>query len=483
MQEAHIKAQLQVLSLDECTEVHERSLNLLAKTGVCVRSERACRILRNAGAEVNDDTCIVRFPRALIEESLRLAPRKFRLGSRRSGWELEMNRGKCFLLADGGAVSVLDWETGNLRPGTFNDWLTATHLIDAMDEIGVYWNMIEGDYSGNSPGDYVSYWRNLLNNCSKHIQDSTDSLEKAKLLIEILQIAFGSRETIRQTHPFSSLLCPTSPLVIDKVYTDAYLEMLGYDIPVAIMPMPLMGATGPASLISNLLIANSELLAMLCLVQAAAPGTPVLYAPIPQALEPHTWRYTGGAVENSLFGAAVTELGRYYGLPVEGSTGGTDQYYPGAQAGYERAINWTLPTLAWPDLLVGPGLFGGSTILCVEQMVMDVEIFRRCVRLHDGVDTGQEQWLEKSIWDAGPGGNFLKQKSTSQAIRAGVWYMSEIGFHNTYETWKAAGKPDVVDEIQEAVTRILKDYQPLPLESQIDRELERMERKMRDSDN
>jgi trimethylamine--corrinoid protein Co-methyltransferase len=477
-----MKTQIEVLSAEERNQIHERSLKLLATTGVRVLSKRGRQILKNAGAEGDIDSDIVRFPRPLIEESLKLAPRKFKLGGRRPGWDLEMNSDECSLLADGGAVSVLEWESGELRPGTFDDWLKATHLIDAIDEIGVYWNMVEGGFNGNSMGDFVSYWRNILNNCSKHIQDSTDSIEKSHLLLEILQIGFGNKRLIRETHPFSYVLCPMSPLVIDEAYTDSYLETIGYDIPVAIMPMPLMGLTGPASMISTLLTANSETLAMLCLVQAAAPGTPVLYAPIPQTIEPHTWRYTGGAVENSLLGAAVIEMGRHYGLPVEGSTGGTDQFYPGAQASYERAINWTLPSIAWPDILVGPGLLGGSTILCFEQMVMDVEIFRRCSILHKGISTADKFWLEESIAETGPGGNFMKQKSTMKAAKEGTWYMSEMGFHETYEKWKAAGRPDILDLIQGVVQDILKAYQPLPLDISTDHELKSLERKVRESD-
>jgi trimethylamine--corrinoid protein Co-methyltransferase len=477
-----MKAHLQVLSIEERTQIHERSLNLLETAGLRVISAPARQILQAAGAEMDRTSEIVQFPRRLVEEALRLAPRQFSLGSRRTGLDLKMNAGDCTLLADGGAVSVLDWETGNLRPGTPDDWLIATHLVDALDEIGIYWNMIEDEIIANTPGDFVAYWRKLLKNCSKHIQDSTDSLKKTKWLLEILQIAFGDRETIRRVHPFSYIVCPMSPLVIDGPYTDAYLETTGYDIPVAIMPMPLMGTTGPASIISNLLLANTEVLAMLCLVQAAAPGTPVIYAPIPQTIEPHTWRYTGGAVENGLFGAAVTEMGRFYGLPVEASTGGTDQYYPGAQASYERAINWTMPSLAWPDILVGPGLLGGSTILCVEQLVLDVEIFRRLTRLSMGVNAAPGKWLEESIRDAGPGGNFLKQRSTAKAIREGVWYLSEVGFHDTYEKWKLAGMPDVVDTLQDTIKGILKDYQPLPLDPDIERELERLECKANESD-
>jgi trimethylamine--corrinoid protein Co-methyltransferase len=477
-----MRAQIQVLSLEERTQIHERSLKLLAETGVRFMSERGRKILGKAGAEVNKDSQMVRIPRALVEESLKLSPRKFKLGGRREDWDLEMNIGECSLLADGGAISVLDWETGEIRPGTFDDWLDATHLVDALDEIGIYWNMVEGGFSTESRAEFVSYYRNLFKNCSKHIQDSVNEPKKARLLLEILEIVFGGKEAIRAKHPFSYLLCPMSPLVIDDLYTNAYLETIGWDIPVAIMPMPLMGATAPASLVSTLLVANTEFLAMLCLVQAAAPGTGVIYAPVPQSIEPYTWRYTGGAVENSIFGAATTEMGRHYGFPVEAATGGTDQFYPGAQSSYERAINWTLPTIAWPDILVGPGLLGGSTILCLEQMVMDVEIFRRCSRLYEGIHTDEDRWLEDAIQKAGPGGDFLKQKSTLKALRDGKFFLSEMGFHDTYEKWKKAGMPDIVDEIQEITRGILKDYQPLSLDFSVDRELERLERHVRESE-
>jgi trimethylamine--corrinoid protein Co-methyltransferase len=477
-----MKAEVQVLSAAECAEVHEHSLELLKNTGVRVFSQKGRSLLKQAGGLVNEHTHVIRFPPQLVEDALRVAPRQFRLGGRRPDWDLDMNIGECSLLADGGAVNVLDWETGEIRPGSFQDWLDATHLIDALDEIGIYWNMVESGLGGATYVDFVCYWRNVLEHCSKHAQDSTDDPVKSQLLLEILQIAFGDRDALRQKHPFSFLLCPMSPLTIDAQYTDAYLEIAGWDIPVAIMPMPLMGATGPASIISSVLLANAEFLAMHCLVQAACPGTPVIYAPVTQSVDPHTWRYVGGGVENSLFGAATTALGRFYGLPVEAATGGTDQYYPGAQSGYERAINWAMPSLSWPDILVGPGLLGGSTILCLEQMLMDVEIFRRCARLHEGIRTAPERWLDGVIAETGPGGHFLNKRSTLQALREGRFYLSEFGFHDTYEKWKQAGMPDIVDQIQEVTRQVLRDHQPLPLDPGVTHELEKLERRVRAQD-
>jgi trimethylamine:corrinoid methyltransferase-like protein len=99
-------------------------------------------------------------------------------------------------------------------------------------------------------------------------------------------VIFGDKEAIRRKHPLSFLLCPQSPLIIDRPYTDAYLALSGWDIPVAIMPMPLMGATAPGSSIAIAILGNCEVLAMLCLLQAASPGTPIICAPILAVIDP-----------------------------------------------------------------------------------------------------------------------------------------------------------------------------------------------------
>jgi len=88
-----MKTLLQVLSNDEKTQVHERSLEILANTGVRVDTAIGRQLLMEAGAQVNKDTHIVRLPRSLVEESLRLTIKEFSLGARRPGWDLKMNAG------------------------------------------------------------------------------------------------------------------------------------------------------------------------------------------------------------------------------------------------------------------------------------------------------------------------------------------------------------------------------------------------------
>jgi trimethylamine--corrinoid protein Co-methyltransferase len=465
---------LQVLSDEERVQVHERTLSVLARTGVRVDTARGRQFLKDAGAAVDENTHLIRFPRALVEESLRLAPKAFNLGARRPGWDLPMNGGDCTLLADGEAMFVLDRESGERRPGTHQDWLEATRVIDALDEVGVYWSMVEASDRGDTIGDYVDYLCATFRNFSKHVQDATSSADQAPWLLEVLQVLFGDKETIRRTHPISYLLCPQSPLIIEGPHTDAYLALRGWDIPVAVMPMPLMGATAPGSLIGTTVVGTCEVLATRCLIQTAAPGTPVIYAPVPASIDPRSGRYSGGAVEGHLLGAAVTEMGRFYGLPVEASGMGTDHHEPSIQAGYERGMGGLLPALSWPDILVGPGLLGGSMILCLEQLLIDAEVFRMYRRARLGIAVDDDKWLEDVIHRAGPGGGFLDERSTVACMRGGEWYVPQLGVHGTFEAWEAAGRPMLREEAREKVEQILATHGPLPLGEDVERELDRI---------
>jgi trimethylamine:corrinoid methyltransferase-like protein len=178
-------------------------------------------------------------------------------------------------------------------------------------------------------------------------------------------------------------------------------------------------------------------------------------------------------------GAAVTEMARSYGLPVEASAGGTGHYAPGVRSGYERALNWVMATLSWPDLLVGPGQLGGSLFLSLEQLLIDVEVFRRSSRLSWGINTRTKEWLEVDLASVGHGGNFLGRKSTIEALRRGEVYVSDYDDRETYEAWFASGKPNLIDELKETVQEILNTHTPLPLDEDIERELEKIEGRAR----
>lgn len=466
---------VQVLTDADKTQLHERTLKILERTGVRIDTERGREYLRKAGAEVEETTKIVRFPRSFVEASLEACPKEFSLGARRTGWDVEMNSGECTLLIDGSAMGVLDQKTGERKPGTNEHWLNATRLIDAIDEIGVYWEMLDTGITDASIRDEIQHWRTLFTNFSKHVQHGILDAAHAPWYKEVLQVIFGDTEAIRRDHPISFLLNPQSPLVIEGPYTDAYLAMTGWDIPVAIMPMPLMGATAPGNLISTLLLANCEVLSTLCLVQAAEPGAPIIYAPALASINPKTGMYAGGAIEQGLMDTAAIEMGRYYGLPVLGSGMGSGTYALGVQSTYEGALNGVLPLLGWPDILVGPGSLGSSTIFSYEKVIIDVEIYRLIRRLHAGIQTEESKWLEEVIEKVRPGGDFLGEPTTRAFMHSEEWLKPTLGTHNSYDGWVKDGRPELLDEARVKVDQLLAEHRPIPFSEQVERELDRIE--------
>jgi trimethylamine--corrinoid protein Co-methyltransferase len=453
--------------------VHEHTLALLETTGVRVDSEEARRFLREAGATVTDRH-MARLPRALVERALEAAPKRFSLGGRRAGWSLPMNAGEFTLLADGGGTTVIDRATGARRPAVHKDWVESTTLLDALDDVGLYWWMVEFGSGNETPGGMVAYLRDLFGMFSKHVQDSFLAPGLAPWVLEALEIVFGSRAAVRAAHPYSYLITPTSPLVVERSCIDAWLALRGYDMPVAIMPMPLMGATAPGSMLATLVVANAETLATLTVVQAAEPGTPTIYAPVIASMDPRSGRLAGGGIEHAVMAAAGTQMARLYGLPVEASGCGTDQFVPGAQAAFEKATTALFSALAVPDILVGPGMLGGAMVLSCEQLLIDCEILRIARKAQAGIAVSDEHWLGDVIAEVGPGGDFLGQPSTRRNARSGEFYLPGLGLHDTYDAWLAAGAPDIVDEARARVEEILASHRPLPLDDDVARALDEL---------
>jgi trimethylamine---corrinoid protein Co-methyltransferase len=467
---------LKVLSDDECSRIHEETLKILSKTGVRIDTANGRGFLKQAGAVIDENTHIVRIPQTLVEECIRQAPKDFYLGARRGDKTIPMNRGTCGVVMDGGAIYTYDAEAEVRRPATRDDWYMATRLGDCLEDIDVYWSVIEGCWE-HTPGGTVAYWKAIFQNFSKHIQDATMNPEESRWMLEVFRVVFGSREEFKKTLPVSFILCPASPLILEAEYTDAYLETLDWGIPVAVMTMPLFGLSGPASLISELILTNCETIAMLCLIQSAAPGTPFIYAAAPSVVDMHSGRYGGGEVEHALLGAAVTEIARMYQLPVEATASGTDHHVPCIQAGYERAQNYSLPILSRPDLLVAPGLLGGATIFSPEQLIIDLEVIRRCKRLSQGIGSSAEKWLGEVIDTLGPGGNYLTHPSTRKSVHSGEVYYSKIGLHGSYDQWVNQGSPELLSEIRESIRDLLSSKQPLGLSESVERELEFLEKR------
>jgi trimethylamine--corrinoid protein Co-methyltransferase len=118
-------------------------------------------------------------------------------------------------------------------------------------------------------------------------------------------------------------------------------------------------------------------------------------------------------------------------------------------------------------------------VLSLEQLLIDVEVFRMCRQARRGVVAGEDKWLEDVINCVGPGGNFLSERSTVDGIRGGEWTVSKLGVHEPFESWEAAGRPSLLEQARDEVDQILAAHQLLPLEEDVERELDRIQKRAR----
>ena len=447
-----MEARLEVLSRTEQARIHERTLDVLGTVGMRIDTVEGRAILAEHGAMVDEQTGLLRFPPELVEQSIARSTKTFAIGGVRSDWRFDVNAGESTLIASGEAPQVLDRTTGKVRDCTFEDWNEATRLLDAIDDVGVYWQMMSVP-ENQTTAQRVRYFSDVVRLFGKHVQESFSDPRIAPWLREILQVTIGSTEEIRRRHPLSFLLTPVSPLALERSYTDSWLAMRGLDIPVSILPMPQMGATSPASPLSTVLLANCEALGTLCLVQCADPGVPVIYSAVPIVMDPRSGFWSGVAPYCFLH-VATTQMARFYGFPATASACDTDHFFPGVQAGIEKGISALAPMLGGADFLVGPGVLGSATVWSREQVAIDVETFRISRFIRRGISEADDSMTDV-IAKVGPGGHFVAESSTRRAMRDGTWFMPELGWHASFVAWQEAGRPSLHEQASEKADELL----------------------------
>jgi trimethylamine:corrinoid methyltransferase-like protein len=66
-------------------------------------------------------------------------------------------------------------------------------------------------------------------------------------------------------------------------------------------------------------------------------------------------------------------------------------------------------------------------------------------------------------------------------MRAGEWLIPHLGVHEPQKTWETSGKKAILAEAREKVDQLLSTYKPLPFGEDIDKELEKIQKKAKES--
>ncbi|GAB4503683.1 MAG: glycine betaine--corrinoid protein methyltransferase [Anaerolineales bacterium] len=455
--------QCQLLSEAEKEKIHTETLRILSEAGVRYHSPKALKLLEAHGAHVAWEEKIAYLPAELVTQAIRTSPQAFTLGARNPAYDYPLPSPVTRYAMDGTAAFAQDFETGERHYGTDKDNELAMRIFQKMDMGIMAWAPVAAE---DKPAHVrpLYEWFTSAKFCSKHLQHELHTVRQAAFLAEGLTAILGSEAQVKSSHAFSLIYCPVSPLVHDGSMMDAYLELGSLDLPVMVLPMPVPGTTGPASLFSNLCIANAEALSSIIVYQLAHPGRPMIYSSATGTVDFRSGAYTAGTPEMGLMSAALVEMGRFYGLPSTSAGCTADARFPGPEAVLEKMVTSIPPVLSRSDILVGFGELEGDQLLVLEQIVVDNEIAHVCERLFQGIDSGAEKVLTEDILAVGPGGHFLGRKSTRRLSRTDEFYLSTLLDRHTLEQWQELGKPTLYTNARTKIEEILSGpvEDPLP---------------------
>jgi trimethylamine--corrinoid protein Co-methyltransferase len=465
------KLNLEILSLEDVQQIHDATIEIIEETGIRFPSEKALRIWKEHGAEVDFQTQIVKAPRNLVESAIKLCPPSYVLAARDEKQDLPLDGNHVFLGTDGCGVQIFDIISGELRRTNLQDVADIVRVADAIEEIAFHWVAVSAqDKLPESRGlhEIKAVWENS----TKHVQtESIYNEAEAIAAIEMAEMIAGDKESLRKRPPLSIMQCTAPPLGHDGGSLDSALIVAEAGIPVGFMTMTSCLTTAPATLAGNLVVGNAEVISAAALIQLSSPGAPFFYAAAQTSSDLRTGAYTGGGPEDFLFGAATNVLSDFYDIPLSMGSFATGAKEPNWQSGIDNSLSTFMASVVMSDMLLGAGLLHGSRIWSFAQLMMDCEIFDIVHEMMKGIVVDENTLALDTIHNVGPHGNFLSQKHTLNHMRE-RWVPKYMD-RRPYEVWRESGD-NSHDWALKRAKQIYDEHHPLPLEPSISREFDRI---------
>ncbi len=461
------RPELRVLSEGQLKEIHFASLEVLERTGLLIKHPRVVEALAGAGCRISGHR--VRFPSSLVENSIRQAPKRLVLGDRNGKRRVFLQSDYSWFGPSLDCLSYLDPVTGGRGPFTTEHCKAVARLVDGLDNF--QWSMTTGMIQDCPPqiADRVAA-KVAMTHTEKSIIFCCGSVESLKEIYEMAMVLTDGQDNFDQAPLLLHYSESLSPLMYYGPALDKLLFCCERRLPVIIVSAPQSGATGPASLTGNLVLANAETLSGLVISQVISPGTPFVYGIQSTIMDMRTTIFCYGAVEQTMILSGAAQLARFYGLPLFSVAGCTDSKYNDAQAGIEAAIQCLAIAASGSGLVhdCGGWLDHGS-IASPENLVMVNEIVSMVLQFMKGLPTNAETLSVDLIDQIGPGGNYLLHPSTRKICRD--MFIPKL-FDRSMSEKPGQAK---FEERLRALTLELMSHQPEPLPEEKIRELNRLE--------
>lgn len=442
---------------------------VLQDVGIAYRDDPvALEQWRSAGAKIEGD--IVKAPADWIRSLCKTAPSEFTQLARNPERSVVIGGRNQVFAPIYGAPFVRDLHGGR-RYGdmaAFQDLVRLTYLHP---------NLHHGGFVTCEPCDIPVSKRHLdMLFAHKTLSDkphlgAITEQSRAQDSVDMAEIIFGA-DVMDENCVIMGNVNTNSPLLIDKVVTEAARTYCGRGQGLVVVPFILSGAMGPVSTAASVAQAMAEALSVCAYTQMVRPGAPFVLGNFLSSMSLKSGAPTFGMPEPIMSNYAIGQLARRAGLPLRCGGSLTACKIEDAQAAYESADSMHSTMLAGANFVLhSAGWLEGGLCTGFEKLIMDADRLGGYQKvLGQGLDTSGEAMARDAYTEVEPGGHFLGCGHTMRNYQT-AFYEPKLSDSENVESWEDAGSLDMRTLANARVKQMLNDYQEPPMDIAMHEEL------------
>jgi trimethylamine--corrinoid protein Co-methyltransferase len=426
----------------------------------------ALEIWRRGGARV--DGTRVRMDAAQVRALCALAPHEFRQIARNRDRDVVIGGTNQVFAPIYGAPFVRDL-AGGRRYGdiaAFEQLVKLTYMLPSLHH---------GGFVTCEPCDVPVNKRHLdmlfvHMTCSDkpHLGAITE-MSRAEDSVNMARIVFG--DALDDNCCILGNVNTNSPLLIDKVVTQAIRVYCGQGQGIIVAPFILSGAMGPVSTAASIAQAMAEAMSCCAFSQLVRPGAPFVMGNFLSSMSLKSGAPTFGMPEPVLSNYAIGQMARRLGLPLRCGGSLTASKIEDAQAAYESADSMHSTVLAGANyVLHAAGWMEGGLCTGFEKLVMDAERLGAYQKLMGGLDVSPEAMARDAYAEVPPAGHFLGCGHTMRNYQT-AFFDAPLSDSENVESWEERGATDMRQRAHETWRGMLDRYEAPPIDEGMCEEL------------
>lgn len=256
-----------------------------------------------------------------------------------------------------------------------------------------------------------------------------------------------------------------SPLLVDKVVTEAIQVYCGRGQGIVVVPFILTGAMGPVSTAASVAQAMVEAMMVCAYSQLIRPGAPFIMGNFLSSMSLKSGAPTFGMPEPVISNYVIGQMARRLNLPLRCGGSLTASKTEDAQAAYESADSMHSTMLAGANFtLHAAGWLEGGLSTGYEKLIMDADRLGSYQKvLGTGFELDDNAMARDAYLQVEAGGHFLGSDHTMRNYQD-AFYEPKLSDSENVESWEEKGSKDMRARAYDRWNLMLNEYETPPMD-------------------